>query len=90
MLFNVESYIFGIQNKTNQTFFSHPTNDEIAADIFHLNNVVFAYSVAVVFSNDSSDSCAVLLANNLGNLIATTKFVNRYVNFLLMLFKLLQ
>ena len=60
--------------------FSHPTYGAITADIFLFFNTTLAYSVAVVFSNDSSsDSCAVLFTDNYGDLIATTKFVNRYI-----------
>ena len=51
---------------------------EITADIIYLNNTMFVYSIAVVFSNESiSNYCAVLLVNNMGKLIATTKFINR-------------
>ena len=53
---------------------------EIRADIVHLNKTVFVYSIAPVFNNSStSDSCAVLLINNLGKLMATTNFINRYM-----------
>ena len=75
-----ETYYFDIANEDNQTVISHPTYGIITAHVVHLNNSIFAYSVAVVFSNDSlSDSCAVLFINSFGYLIATTKFVNRYV-----------
>ena len=60
-------------------FFSHSTYGAITADIIQLNSTVFAYSAAVVFSNDSSsDSCAVLFVNNFGNFTGTTKFIDRY------------
>ena len=76
MTFVTEDYF--IENEENQTFFSHSTYGAITADIIHLYTTAFTYSAAVVFSNDSSsDSCAVLFANNIGYLIATTKFVDR-------------
>ena len=72
---HTENYI---KSDRNQTLFSHSTYGEITADIIHLNNSVFAYSAAVIFSNDSSsDSCAVLFADSNGYLIATSKFINR-------------
>ena len=50
----------------------------IIANIVHLNNTVFTYSIAVLFSNDSTSSaCAVLFVDVMGNLIATTKFISR-------------
>ena len=78
MLCFTESYYFNTED--NQTVITHPAYGTITADVIHLNNSVFAYSVAVVFSNDSSSySCAVLFINSFGYLIATTKFVNRYI-----------
>ena len=76
----IENYNdFETEGEDNQTVISHPTYGNITADIVHLNNTIFAYSVAVVFSDDSlSDSCAVLFINSLGCLIATTKFTDRY------------
>ena len=73
----IETYT---ERDKNQTSFSHSTYGEIAAAIIHLNNTVFAYSAAVVFSNDSSStSCAVLFADGSGHLTATSKFTNRYM-----------
>ena len=76
IVFHAENYI---ESDRSQTSFSHSTYGEITADIINLNNTVFAYSAAVVFSNDSSsNSCAVLFADSSGYLIATSKFINRY------------
>lgn len=76
--FCIESYHF--DNESNQTVFSHPMYGEITANIIELNNTVFAYSVTVVFSNaSSSNSCAVLFTDHYRYLIATTKFIDRYV-----------
>ena len=78
-MFYIEDYF--IETEENQTVFSHSTYGEVTADIIHLHNTVFAYSAAVVFSNDSSsDFCAVLFTNNFGYLVATTKFIDRYVH----------
>ena len=52
----------------------------VTADIINLDNTVFTYSAAVVFSNESSsNSCAVLFTTNYGYLLATTTFIMRYV-----------
>ena len=78
-MFYIEDYF--IETEENQTVFSHSTYGEVTADIIHLNNTVFAYSAAVIFSNDSlSDSCAVLFADSSGYLVATTKFIDRYAH----------
>ena len=72
-------YDFEIESEDNQTVISHPTYGTITADVIQLDNTTFAYSVAVVFSKDSSsDSCAVLFINSIGCLTATTKFTDRY------------
>ena len=78
MIFCIENYYFEVENEEIQTSFPHPTYGTITANIIHLNNTVFAYSVGVIVNNDSlSDSCAVLLTDNFGDLIATTKFLRR-------------
>ncbi|XP_065897243.1 tyrosine-protein kinase receptor-like isoform X2 [Dysidea avara] len=57
---------------------SHPIYGEVTANIVTLNNTLFAYSTAVLFSNDSSSNhCAVLFVNNMGNVTAVTRFINR-------------
>ena len=59
---------------------SHPIYGEVTANIVTLNNTLFAYSTAVLFSNDSSSNhCAVLFVNNMGNVTAVTRFINRYL-----------
>ena len=46
--------------------------------IAYLNSTVFSYGIAGVFSDEaSSNSCAILFVDHTGNLIATTKFINR-------------
>ena len=58
---------------------SHPTYGEVTANVAILSDTVFAYSSAVVFSNDSSSHyCAVLFTNHMGNITAVTRFNNRY------------
>ena len=58
--------------------FTDPNYGTITANIVHLDNVVFTYSIAVLFSNDNTSStCAVLFVDVMGNLIATTKFISR-------------
>ena len=53
---------------------------EVTADVVMFGETIFAYSTAVIFSNDSSsDKCAVMFLNNVSSLVATTKFINRYV-----------
>ena len=70
-----ENYYF--ESEEDPVFFSHPTYGAITANIVHLNSTVFTYSIAVVFNDDNSSStCAVLFVDSLGNLIATTKFIN--------------
>ena len=78
-LFFTENYSFEAEPEENQTSFSHSTYGMITADVIHLDDLIFAYSVAVVFSNDSSsDSCAVLLVNSFGYLLTITRFINQY------------
>jgi len=73
----VESYF--VEVDMDSIFVSHPTFGEVTANVAILNDTVFAYSSAVVFSNDSSsDHCAVLFTNNMGNITAVTRFSNRY------------
>ena len=58
--------------------FTDPKYGIIFANIVHLNNMVFTYSIAVLFSNDSTSStCAVLFVDVMGNVIAITKFISR-------------
>ena len=77
-LFWIESYFLDAEYEEDQTSFSHPTYGTITANIIYLNDTVFAYSAAVIFSNDtSSDSCTVLFADSSEYLIATTSFINR-------------
>ena len=65
------------ESEEDLILFSHPTYGAITANIVHLNSTVFTYSIAAVFNNDNSSSrCAVLFVDGLGNLIATTKFIN--------------
>ena len=73
----IEIYYF--ESEEGSVLFFHPNYGEITANIVHLNSTVFAYSIAVVFNNDSySSACAVLFVDRMRNLIATTKFINRY------------
>ena len=63
--------------------FSHSTYGEITANIVTFNDNIYVYSTAVMFSNDSTASnCAVLFVTNDGKLIATSKFINRFVHIL--------
>jgi len=60
-------------------FASHPRYGKVIANVAILNDTAFAYSTAVVFSNDSSsENCAVLFTNHMGNITAVTRFSNRY------------
>ena len=74
---HTENYF--VKSESDLVFFMDTTYGKITADIVHLNKTIFAYSIAPVFNNSStSDSCTLLLVNNLGKLIAITKFMNRY------------
>ena len=74
-LLHVENYY--VESKQTQVF-TDSTYGEILTDIFYLTNTIFAYSIAVTFNNDSvSNDCAVLLLNDMGELLGTTKFINR-------------
>ena len=67
-----------VENEEDPVIFSHPNYGTIAANIVYLNNTLFTYTIAVMFSNDSSSSsCAILFVDINGNLLATTKFLNR-------------
>ena len=69
------------ESEEEPVLFTDPIYGTITANIVHLNNTVFVYSIAVVFDNDNSSStCAVLFVDSMGNLKTTTKFIKRYVN----------
>jgi len=67
-----------LESEENPITFSHSSYGEITADIMFLNETIYIYGGAVVFSDESSShSCAVLLLGDGGELAATTKFINR-------------
>lgn len=58
----------------------HSAYREVTVYIFTLDNTIFAYSTALMFSNDStSDNCAVLFVDNMGKVTATSRFISRYI-----------
>ena len=77
-MFFVENYF--AEADIDPLLLPHPTYGEVTANIVTLDNTTFAYSTAVLFSNDSSSNCcAVLFVNNMGNVTAVTRFINWYV-----------
>jgi len=78
-LFLIENYILEIQ--LDLVSLTHPTYGEVIANVAILDDTVFAYSTAVVFSNDSSsDYCVVLFVNNMASVTAISRFINRYAH----------
>ena len=71
---------FNLEIEEDPIIFSHASYGRIIAHVAYLNSTIFSYSIAATFDNEtSSNSCAVLFVDNVGNLIATTKFINRYI-----------
>ena len=71
--------IYYLEIEEDPIIFSHASYGRIITHVAYLNSTIFSYGVAAAFNNQtSSNSCAVLFVDNVGNLIATTKFINRY------------
>ena len=71
--------VFNLETEEDSIIFSHASYGRIITRVAYLDNITFSYGIAAVFDNQtSSNSCAILFVDNVGNLIATTKFINRY------------
>ena len=71
--------VFNLETEEDPIIFSHVSYGRIITRVAYLDNITFSYGIAAAFDNQaSSNSCAVLFVDNVGNLIATTKFINRY------------
>ena len=69
-----------VETEEDPIIFSHASYGRIISRIAYLDNITFSYGIAAAFDNQTSfNSCAVVFADNVGNLIATTKFINRYI-----------
>ena len=76
--FFIENYFVEIEWDT--VSLTHLRYGNVTANIITFDNTIFAYSTAVLFSNDSSsDHCAVLFVNNMGVVTATSRFINRCI-----------
>ena len=72
--------ILYLETEEDPIIFSHASYGRIITHIAYLDNITFSYGIAAAFDNlTSSNSCAVLFVDNVGNLIATTKFISRYI-----------
>ena len=73
--------IYYLEIEENPIIFSHASYGRIITHVAYLNSTIFSYGIAAALNNEtSSNFCAILFVDNVGNLIATTKFINRYIN----------
>ena len=71
--------VYYLEIEEDPIIFSHASYGRIITHVAYLNSTIFSYGVAAAFNNQTSSSaCAVIFVDNVGNLIATTKFINRY------------
>ena len=69
-----------VETEEDPIIFSHASYGRIITRVAYLDNITFCYGIAVAFDNQtSSDSCAVLFVDDVGNLIATTKFIKYFI-----------
>ena len=74
----IEDYYLEVED--DPITFLYLSYGEITANMVYLNSTIFSYSIAAAFDNEtSSNLCALLFVDNHGNLVATTKFINRYI-----------
>ena len=72
--------IYYLEIEEDPIIFSHASYGRIITHVAYLNSTIFSYGVAAAFNNQtSSNSCAVIFVDNVGNQIATTKFIYRYI-----------
>ena len=74
----IEDYYLEVED--DPITFLYSSYGEITANIVYLNSTIFSYSIAAAFDNEtSSNLCALLFVDNDGNLVATTRFIKRYL-----------
>ena len=78
MIFLTVTEGYFLESEEDPISFLHSSYGVVTADVKFLNETIYIYGGAVVFSDESSShSCAVLFLGDSGELATTTKFINR-------------